>query len=78
VGKVGAAGLYVALRRATGEALAVKVASGAREAGERAAAELMDELGWLDDHEGDLLLPFLDPRITTCLGQDLGTTRGLF
>jgi L-asparaginase II len=80
VGKVGAAGLYVALNRTTGEALAVKVASGAREVGELAAAELMDELGWLDDHLGDgsELLPFLDPHITTCLGKELGTTRGLY
>jgi L-asparaginase II len=78
VGKVGAGGLYVAVRRTTGEALAVKVSSGVHETTEQAAVELMNALGWLDDHEGDALAHFLGPRITTCLGKDLGTTRALF
>jgi len=74
-GKVGAAGLYVALHRPTGAALAVKMSSGARETGEQAAAHLARHAGWLDADAEAALRPFLAPRIVTCVGKDVGTTR---
>ncbi|MGB0652157.1 MAG: asparaginase [Thermoplasmatota archaeon] len=59
VGKVGAMGLYVALHRPTGAALAVKVTSGPRmPVQESVACALAEAAGWLDDDARSALAPF--------------------
>ena len=75
VGKVGAAGLYVALDRKTGEAFALKVASGSSPARDWAAAHLARDAGWLDADAQTALEPFLKPGITTWRGQTVGGIR---
>jgi L-asparaginase II len=75
VGKVGAAGLYVAINRTNGEAFACKVGSGSRDARDWTAAHLALDAGWLDAEAEAALLPFLTPTITTWNGQVVGTIR---
>ena len=77
VGKVGAAGLYVALNRDNGEAFACKLASGGRDARDQAAAHLARDSGWLDAEAELALTPFLSPPITTWNGKVVGTTKSL-
>jgi L-asparaginase II len=77
VGKVGAAGLYVSLNRKTGEAFACKLASGARDPRDQAAANLALDAGWLDAADQQALAPFLAPALTTWNGKVVGTTRSL-
>ena len=78
LGKVGAAGLYVALHRPTGQAFALKVAAGARDAHELAAAHLADAAGWLDEDARALLRPWLDHRILNCRLADVGGVRNWY
>ena len=75
VGKVGAAGLYVAVNRTNGEAFACKMASGSRDARDQAAAHIALDAGWLDAEAEAALAPFLAPSITTWNGKTVGTTR---
>jgi L-asparaginase II len=75
VGKVGAAGLYVALDRKTGEAFACKVASGSSVARDQVAAHLALDSGWLDDEAQRALDRFLKPAITTWRGVQVGSVR---
>jgi L-asparaginase II len=78
VGKVGAAGLYVALHRETGQAFAVKLAAGVRDVVEQAAALLADAVGWLDDEARKPLDPWLDHRLVNCRLVDVGGVRSWF
>lgn len=75
VGKVGAAGLYVAINRGNGEAFAVKIGSGSRDARDWTAAHLAKDAGWLDAEAEAVLAPFLTPSITTWNGKVVGTIR---
>ena len=75
VGKVGAAGLYVALDRKTGEAFACKLASGSSMARDQAAAHIALDAGWLDAEAQARLKPFLAPAITTWRGAAVGHLR---
>lgn len=75
VGKVGAAGLYVAVHRGNGEAFACKMASGARDPRDQAAAHIALDAGWLDADAEAALARFLRPSITTWNGKAVGTTR---
>jgi L-asparaginase II len=76
-GKVGAAGLYVALHRPSGQAFAVKLAAGQRDAAEQAAAHLAAAAGWLDDDAKAALAPWLDHRLLNCRLIDVGEVRSL-
>lgn len=75
VGKVGAAGLYVALDRKTGEAFACKLASGSSMARDWTAAHLALDAGWLDEAAQAGLQAFLKPAITTWRGATVGSVR---
>lgn len=75
VGKVGAAGLYVAINRTNGEAFACKVGSGLSNARDWTAAHLARDAGWLDAEAEAALRPFLAPSITTWNGKAVGTIR---
>ncbi|HJQ92743.1 MAG TPA: asparaginase [Candidatus Thermoplasmatota archaeon] len=75
VGKVGAAGLYVAVNRTNHEAFACKVGSGSRDARDWTAAHLAKDAGWLDAEAKAALRPFLAPSIATWNGKVVGTTR---
>ncbi len=75
VGKVGAAGLYVALDRKTGEAFACKLASGSSVARDQTAAHLALDSGWLDADAQVALAKFLAPVITTWRGVPVGSVR---
>ena len=75
VGKVGAAGLYVAIDRKTGEAFACKLASGSSVARDQTAAHLALDSGWLDDDSKVALAKFLAPAITTWRGVQVGAVR---
>lgn len=77
VGKVGAAGLYVALDRQSGEAFACKIASGSSVARDQVAAHLARDSGWLDDEAQEALAKFLAPPITTWRGKEVGFVRSL-
>ncbi len=77
VGKVGAAGLYVAIDRKSGEAFACKLASGMSTARDQAAAHLARDSGWLDDDAQRMLARFLAPSITTWRGAEVGSVRSL-
>ena len=75
VGKVGAAGLYVAINRTNHEAFACKVGSGSRDARDWTAAHLAKDAGWLDAEAEAALQPFLAPPLTTWNGKHVGTIR---
>lgn len=77
VGKVGAAGLYVALDRSNGEAFALKVASGLGAPRDQAAAHLALDAGWLDAEAQAALQPFLQPTIATWKGKVVGHVRSM-
>lgn len=77
VGKVGAAGLYVALNRRNGEAFALKMASGMGTARDWTAAHVARDAGWLDAEAEAALAPFLAPSIATWNGKAVGTLRSL-
>lgn len=75
VGKVGAAGLYVALDRKTGEAFACKLASGLSTARDWTAAQLALDAGWLEPDAQAALERFLRPTLTTWRGARVGAVR---
>lgn len=77
VGKVGAAGLYVAVHLDRGEAFACKLTSGSSEARDRAAANIAKAAGWLDAEAEAALKPFLTPELKTWNGKAVGTVRSL-
>jgi L-asparaginase II len=77
VGKVGAAGLYVAVHRDNGQAFALKVASGSRDGRDQVAAHVAKAAGWLDPQAEDALRGFLEPPIATWNGKVVGMTRSL-
>ncbi len=79
VGKVGALGLYVALNRETGEALAVKDTSGGRlQIVEAAAAHLVGLAGWLSADEAKALAKHRVPVLTNWSGGPVGAQEPVF
>jgi L-asparaginase II len=72
IGKVGAAGVYVMIHRASGQAAAIKMVSGVAKAAEGVAASIAYSAGWLDAEASSALAPFLRRPITSCDGTELG------
>lgn len=72
VSKVGAAGVYVMLHRPSGEALALKVASGNGRAAESLAAHLAVRAGWFDAASREGIGDILDRPVRDCAGAVLG------
>ena len=78
VTKVGAEGVQVVGSTSRGEALAIKIADGNRNALFAATVEALDQLGWLDEAQRDELRPLRGEAISNWRGTRVGARRPVF
>jgi L-asparaginase II len=78
VSKAGADGVQAVASRSRGEAIAVKITDGAKQAVAAVAVEVMDQLGWLDDSQREELRPWRSATITNVRGAAVGERKPVF
>jgi L-asparaginase II len=76
--KVGADGVQAIGSQSRGQALAIKVADGAKPALFAASVEALDQLGWLDDAQREELAPWRAADIFSVKGVQVGARRAVF
>ncbi len=76
--KIGADGVQVIASIARREAIAIKVISGHMPALYAAAVETMDQLGWLDAQQRELLAPWAHQVLLNARGKQVGEIRSAF
>ena len=78
VTKVGADGVQVVASRERGEAFAIKISDGDKPALFAATVEVLDQLGWLDDTQRQLLAPWRAALLLNLRGLEVGTREPVF
>ncbi|WP_332827546.1 asparaginase [Ramlibacter sp.] len=78
VTKVGADGVQVVASRSRGEALALKISDGSKPALYAATVEALDQLGWLDAAQREVLRPWRWETIASVKGVPVGERRPVF
>jgi L-asparaginase II len=76
--KIGADGVQVIASISRREAIAIKVISGHMPALYSAAVETMNQLGWLDAQQGELLGPWRQQTLLNARGKQVGEVRPAF
>jgi L-asparaginase II len=76
--KVGADGVQVVASRSRGQALALKISDGNKLALYAATVEALDQLGWLDDEQREVLRPWRNEIIPSIRGVPVGERRAVF
>ena len=76
--KIGADGVQVIASKSRRQGIAVKVISGHMPALYTAAVAALDQAGWLDDHQRELLAPWGDQKIVNARGREVGDIRAVF
>ena len=78
VTKIGADGVQVVGSKSRGEALAIKIIDGNKTALHATTVEVLDQLGWLDDAQRELLQPWRAAEIVNARGLLVGARRPAF
>lgn len=78
IAKVGADGVQAIASKSRGEAFAIKISDGNRVALFAAAVEVLEQLGWLDDAQREMLMPWRATQILNARGIDVGERRPVF
>jgi len=78
VTKVGADGVQVVGSKSRGEAFAIKIIDGNKPALFAASVEVLDQLGWLDDAQRELLRPWRATNIINARGLRVGQRLPVF
>jgi L-asparaginase II len=78
VSKIGADGVQVIGSKSRGEALALKIMDGNKQALYAATVEALDQLGWLDDSQREELEPWRARPIVNARGLVVGERRPAF
>ena len=76
--KIGADGVQVIASRSRRQAIAVKVISGHMPALYAAAVAALDQLGWLDDGQRELLKPWAHQELLSAKGVQVGEIRTVY
>jgi L-asparaginase II len=76
--KVGADAVQVVASISRGEAIALKIADGSKEALYAATVEVMEQLGWLDDAQRAALAPWRIAQIRNARGLHVGDRKPVF
>ncbi len=75
IGKYGALGVYGAVHRPTGEALAVKLVAGHEKPAKAVAAAIMADTGWISDAQAQALSKHMQPPNMNNCGEQVGALR---
>lgn len=78
VTKVGADGVQVVASRARGEAFAIKISDGDKPALFAATVEVLEQLGWMDEAQRQLLAPWRAGTLRNLRGLEVGTREPVF
>lgn len=78
ISKAGADGVQVIASRSRGQAVAVKVIDGSKQAVCAAAVAALDQLGWLDEDQRRALWPWRTESIQTFRGRQVGERQAVF
>lgn len=78
VSKIGADGVQVVGSRSRAQAFALKISDGSRIAAMAATVEALEQLGWLDDAQRTLLMPWRSGEIRSIAGAVVGLRRAVF
>lgn len=78
VSKVGADGVQVVASRSRGQAFALKIMDANKTALYAASVEVMEQLGWLDDEQREVLRPWRAEAIINARGLHVGQRRAVF
>ena len=78
IAKVGADGVQAIASKSRGEAFAIKISDGNRVALFAAAVEVLEQLGWLDDAQREMLMPWRATQILNARGIVVGERRPVF
>lgn len=76
--KIGADGVQVIASKSRGQAVAIKVISGHMPALYAAAVAALDQLGWLDENQQELLKPWGHQKLLSAKGVPVGEIRAVF
>jgi L-asparaginase II len=76
--KIGADGVQVIASKSRRQAIAIKVISGHMPALYTAAVEALEQLGWLDDEQRELLKPWGHQQLLSARGIQVGEIRTVF
>ena len=76
--KIGADGVQVIASKSRRQGMAIKVISGHMPALYTAAIAALDQAGWLDDQQRELLAPWGNQKIISARGRPVGEIRAVF
>ena len=76
--KIGADGVQVIASKSRRQGIAIKVISGHMPALYIAAVSALEQAGWLDDHQRELLAPWGNQKILSAKGRPVGDIRAMF
>ena len=76
--KIGADGVQVIASKSRRQAIAIKVISGHMPALYTAAVSALNQAGWLDDQQRELLAPWGNQKILNARGRPVGDVRAIF
>ena len=76
--KIGADGVQVIASKSRRQAIAIKVISGSMPALYAAAVAALDQLGWLDDQQREMLKPWGHQKLLSAKGIEVGEIRTVF
>lgn len=77
VTKVGADGMQAVASRSRGQAFAIKVMDGSKVALHAATVEVLEQLGWLDDRQRELLEPWRERAVLNARGLQVGERKAV-